>query len=64
VALGLAGAFAATRLIATMLFGVKPLDGLTFGATAALVTVITALACAVPAWRATRVDPMVTLRQE
>ncbi|HEY1342778.1 MAG TPA: ABC transporter permease [Bryobacteraceae bacterium] len=64
LAFGLAGAAAATRLIATMLYAVKPTDAATFAAMAALVIVVTALACAVPAWRASRVDPMSALRQE
>lgn len=64
VVFGLIGAFAATRLIASMLYEVKPLDPLTFAATALAAGLTTVVACAVPAWRATRVDPMVTLRQE
>jgi predicted permease len=64
VAIGLAGAFLATRLIATMLYSVTALDPLTFVATAVSAAVTTAIACGIPAWRATRVDPMITLRQE
>jgi ABC-type antimicrobial peptide transport system permease subunit len=64
VAIGLAGAFLATRLISTMLYNVTPLDPLTFAATALSAGFTTAVACAIPAWRATRVDPMITLRQE
>jgi putative ABC transport system permease protein len=62
--LGLAGALAATRLIGTMLYGVHPTDPATFAGMAALVIVVTAMACAVPAWRASRVDPMSALRQD
>jgi predicted permease len=64
LAVGLAGALAATRLIGTMLYGVQPTDPATFAAMAALVIVVTAMACAVPAWRASRVDPMSALRQD
>ncbi|HJZ98417.1 MAG TPA: ABC transporter permease [Candidatus Solibacter sp.] len=64
VVIGLIGAFLASRLLETMLYGVTTLDPLTFIATALLAAVTTALACAIPAWRATRVDPMITLRQE
>jgi ABC-type antimicrobial peptide transport system permease subunit len=64
MALGLIGAILATRLIGTMLYAVTPLDPLTFALTALSAGLTTAVACAVPAWRATRVDPMVTLRQE
>ncbi len=64
VALGLAGAFALTRLLESLLFGVSATDLLTFTAVP-LVLVATALAaCLLPARRASRVDPTVTLRYE
>jgi ABC-type lipoprotein release transport system permease subunit len=47
-----------------MLYSVTALDPLTFVATAVSAAVTTAIACGIPAWRATRVDPMITLRQE
>jgi len=61
---GLAGSLAATRLIATLLFGVKPADPLTFGAVAAILGTVTLAATYVPARRATRVDPLIALRYE
>jgi len=64
VALGLAGALALTRYLASLLFGVQPKDPVTYGAVAALVIVVTLAACYVPARRAMRVDPMVALRYE
>jgi putative ABC transport system permease protein len=62
--IGLAGAFAASRLLTTMLFGVKPADPLTYGAVAARMALITRAASYVPARRAARVDPLSALRHE
>ena len=64
VAIGLLASLAATRLLAGMLFGVSPLDPLTFAAVVALLVTAAVLASFVPARRATRVDPMVALRYE
>jgi putative ABC transport system permease protein len=64
VALGLAGAFAATRAMQTLLFGVTPTDPLTFVALSAFLIAVAALASYVPARSAARIDPMVALRSE
>jgi putative ABC transport system permease protein len=64
VALGLAGAYALTRLMTTLLFGVTPTDGLTIGVVSAVLIGIALLACFIPARRATRVDPLVALHYE
>jgi putative ABC transport system permease protein len=64
LALGLAGAFAATRAFSKLLFGVSPTDPSTFAAVAALLFAIGMLASFLPARRASMVDPMVALRSE
>ena len=64
LAVGLLGAVALTRFVRTMLFGVSPADPLTFGAISAALAAVALLACYIPARRATRVDPLVALRDE
>ena len=64
IGLGVAAAVAVTRLLQSMLFGVTPLDLLTFGAVAVLFGAVATLASYLPARRATKVDPTVALRNE
>ena len=61
---GLLGAVALTRVIASLLFGVTTTDAATFLAVPALLAVVAFAATVIPAWRASRVDPMVALREE
>jgi len=64
VLVGLAGSFGLTRVIATLLFNVAATDRATFAAVALGLFTITFVASYIPAWRATRVDPLVALRYE
>jgi ABC-type antimicrobial peptide transport system permease subunit len=59
---GLIGALGLNRLFATLLFGVAPTDPATLAAVMATMAIVAALACALPAWRASRLDPNVVLR--
>jgi putative ABC transport system permease protein len=63
-AVGLAAAAAVAQTISMFLFGVPPLDPVTFGSVAVLLTLTALVATAAPAWRATRVDPVVAFRSE
>lgn len=64
VAIGLCGAAVASQMLATLLFGVSRLDPITYVGVIALLGVVAAVACWMPAWRAARVDPSITLRAE
>ena len=62
VVVGLAGAFVLNRLIASLLFGVRPTDVSTVAGVAATMILVAAAACWLPAWRASRLDPIAVLR--
>lgn len=64
IVIGFVGAFAATRLLEEMLFGVEPADPLTFVLASLFFTLIALIACLLPAWRALRVDPLIALQAE
>lgn len=64
IALGVAGATLLAKLLATQLYGVSPMDRITYASVAALVSLVTMAACYVPARRAMRVDPLIALRND
>jgi ABC-type antimicrobial peptide transport system permease subunit len=64
LALGLAGSVAVVRLIRTMLYQTQPLDPTVFVGVAAALLLVATAACLIPAWRASRLDPMQALRTE
>jgi putative ABC transport system permease protein len=63
-AIGLVGAFIVTRSLSALLFEVTPLDPLSYSCAVALLALISICACLVPAWRASRVDPMIAMQSE
>ena len=64
IAFGLAGALAATRLLAGLLYGVTPGDPLTFASVSLALTTVALAACYLPARRASRADPLSILRND
>ncbi|MEP6492112.1 MAG: ABC transporter permease [bacterium] len=64
VALGIAGAVAASRALVSLLFGISRLDPITYAGVVVLLLGVSAVACWIPAWRAASVDPSITLRAD
>ena len=64
IALGLAGSYALTRLMTSLLFGVTAHDAVTFAGVSLLLAIVALVACLIPARRATKVDPLIALRYE
>jgi ABC-type antimicrobial peptide transport system permease subunit len=62
--LGLAGSGFAVQLIRTMLYGTRTLDWVLFAEVGIVLSIVAGVACAIPAWRASRLDPMQALRIE
>jgi len=62
IAIGVGGAIALTRYMTTLLFGVKPIDVVTFAGVAFVLTLVVLVACLVPARRATKIDPLEALK--
>ena len=62
IVIGIAGAVALTRYLTSLLFGVKPIDVVTFVGVAVILALVVLVACLVPARRATRIDPLEALR--
>jgi putative ABC transport system permease protein len=62
IGIGVAGAVAVTRYLTSLLFGVKPIDTVTFVAVAVVLAVVVFVACMVPARRAAKIDPLEALR--
>jgi putative ABC transport system permease protein len=62
--IGVAGSLALTRLVSTLLFGVKPTDVMTFVVVSLTLLVVALVACYIPARRATQVDPLIALRYD
>jgi predicted permease len=61
---GLVGAFSLNRLMESLLFGIRPTDALTVAVVIVTITLVAAMACGLPAWRASRLDPSTALRDE
>ena len=64
LAIGLAGALALGRVVSKLIYGVSPADPATFAAVSVLLVAVALAASVIPAWRATRVEPVKTLREE
>jgi len=64
IAIGLAGSFALSTLLTKLIYGIRPSDPLTFFAVAGILLIVAGIASVIPAWRATRVDPVQVLRDE
>jgi ABC-type antimicrobial peptide transport system permease subunit len=64
LAVGLPSAWLLSRVLSSLLFEISPRDPTTFATAAAVLSAVALVACAIPAWRVTRVDPIAVLRME
>ena len=62
IGIGVVGAIALTRYLTTLLFGVKPIDVITFVGVALILVLVVLVACLIPARRATKIDPLEALK--
>ena len=64
LAVGLTSAWLLSRVLSSLLFEISPRDPITFATVAAILSIVALAACAIPAWRVTRIDPLMVMRKQ